>query len=704
MQKQHDLNQLSQQLGIKLKQSESGELSSEARSIQPTPPQETAAIVQLDDDNQRPESNPLFKWILLGSAIFATLGVGLIVLLWGAGDNTQPAKKPDTLPVANAGVQTPDQQKEIADLKAKLVMEQQKLEASRLKAAAITAPTASQSPTPTAKTGVTQPTQDPAQQAAIDRNKQQQTQELASLASAKQQQQSDLTNLARVREQQTSQVMSLRRLQQQEGNKLGFLNRARQQVTAELTTLIARTKKERQNLDALIKQSKNTKVAGGQVTPTKNQALASVPGTKEPELSWDQAVLLGSYGGSGDIENVANNNANPNGSIDPTKALALTSSPLLRLPVGQVVGGRLATPFYTLISNGDTPQQSQKSTVSITLDKAIAVGSGWNLPVGTAIEFEFQVADNGMIQATSKKVTYGNTEIQIPSGAFSLLGNDNQPLFAQIKEVNTDKLASADLRSAIFGGAAEVGNVLVNSGNSSSVSIGAGTAIATTNNGSPNIVGAIFKGAFSPLAQTQVTRAQTIANRLDKQSKVGYLLPGTTMRVYVAQPATFQIPTETGSTQLPNPMQIGNGYVPTTSNIALTYPAVSPTATPTSAYTQPTATTTWNNPYTQPTTALTWTNPYLQPVTPTITNPYTQPTTTSTWTNPYIQPIVTPTATNPTPAGSPVASTPTDPNSVLRLDTTQGQLTIISPRGIPVQAPPVQLPTVPASIPSIFPR
>ncbi len=236
-------------------------------------------------------------------------------------------------------------------------------------------------------------------------------------------------------------------------------------------------------------------------------------------------------------------------------------SPILRLPVGQVVSGKLVTPFYTLISDGGGMSQNAKASATVTIDKAIEVGSGWHLPVGTAIEFELQIADNGMIQAVSKKVTYGNTEISIPPGAFSITGNDNQPLFAQIREVNGSQLAAADTRAAIFGGAAELGNVLVNSGNSSTVTVGLGTTIATQNSGSPNILGALFKGAFSPLANLQVNRANSLANKVEKMSKVGYLLPGTPMRVYVAQAATFQIPTDNGNT--PQTLSLTQNYQPT---------------------------------------------------------------------------------------------------------------------------------------------
>jgi hypothetical protein len=176
------------------------------------------------------------------------------------------------------------------------------------------------------------------------------------------------------------------------------------------------------------------------------------------------------------------------------------------------------------------------------LEKSIEVGTGWHLPAGAAIEFDFQVADNGMIKAISKKVTYKDTTIDIPQGAFAITNNDSQPLMAEVREVNGDKLAAADRNAAIWGAAGEVGKVLVESGNQSTITTGIGTTISTTNNQNPNVLAAVMKGAFTPVAQQQVDRGKALANKLDKQSKVGFLTPGTNLKVYVAQAATFQVP------------------------------------------------------------------------------------------------------------------------------------------------------------------
>ncbi len=699
MSKPQNLDQLAQQLNIKLKRSESsnGEAIADSPAMS-TPPQDIAAIAELEDDSQAPESNPLFKFILLGGAVFGTLGIGLIVMLWGVGENFmgQQAKKPDTLPVEVA--QTPEQQKEIADLKARLVMQQQQLDASRLQQTAKTpakpAPVAKSPAKPVVKP---QPVQDPAQLAALDRQKQQQAAELAAIERSKQQQQGDLANLTRSKQNLMGQ--------------LGLLGRSRQQQIADLRALADRSKRERDRLAALKRQG-NVKVAKA----PQPQVVATKPTNSEPEMSWEQASALGSYGGNGDIENMANR------AVDPAAPTALAMSPVLRLPVGQVVSGKLVTPFYTLLSNGEgQQQQSQKSAVSVTIDKAIEVGSGWHLPIGTTIEFDFQVADNGTIVATSKKVTYGNTEIQIPAGAFTVVGTDNQPLTAQIKQVDGDKLASADLRAAVFNGLSEVGNVLVNGNNSSTVTVGGGTTIATNNNGSPNILGAVAKGAFSPLAQTQVTRAQAIAQKLEKQSKVATLKPGTQVLIYVAVPASFQLPSDDGLNQPINSLSMANMYAPISPspkvaaiepNVDLTnggkVPLPEKRSNPTTPSSLPTVLSIPGElqPPAQPLTVPQTPNPfYTQPTVP--PNPsakpvVTQPSTVSPLPTSPSNTLTQPPASVPAPPSAPTSNVPltqpVTPTIQPTVKVNPGQVVIEANPNVPVQSIPI--PQVPANIPA----
>jgi hypothetical protein len=565
------LEEVSQRMGIELPKS--GDLSQES---QPKP----TGAADLEEDSQPPEKNPKLQILLIGLALFSTVGIGTMLLLWGLGSatNQQVTKKPDSLDNSEQAVKsTLEQQKEVADLKTKLVMEQQKADAARVAGERAKASSPSPAPTPSSPPSTTPPVATATATKPIDKM-QSSDRDKALLASLQQQKQQELTQLASLRQslqQERSQLLAARSETANERQKQATLRSQRngnlaktfapqparvvQRNTNGLPSATAIAAKTQQSKIPQPVANRNPIVAKNQtpkiMQPTVTADRSTVP--QQPRLDWERASSLANYGGT------------PTPNDAPTKQnqpLALAGgnamSPILRLPVGQVVSGKLVTPFYTSIGNGEgISQNSTKALATVTIDKAIEVGSGWHLPVGTAIEFELQIADNGMIQAVSKKVTYGNTQIDIPAGAFAITGNDNQPLFAQIKEVNGSQLAAADTRAAIFGGAAEIGNVLINSGNSSSVSVGVGTTIATQNNGSPNILGAVFKGAFSPQAQAEVSRANSLASKLQKMSKVGYLLPGTPMRVYVAQAATFQIPIDNSNT--PQTSSSTQNYPPT---------------------------------------------------------------------------------------------------------------------------------------------
>jgi hypothetical protein len=565
------LEEVSQRMGIELPKA--GDLSQES---QPKP----ASAADLEEDSQPPEKNPKLQILLIGLALFSTLGVGTMLLLWGLGSatNQQVTKKPDSLDNSEQSVKsTSEQQKEVADLKTKLVMEQQKADAARVAGERAKASSPSPTPTPSSPPSTTPPAatiankpidkmqssdRDKALLASLQQQKQQELTQLESLRQSRQQETSQLASLRQSLQQEKSQLLAARSetanerqkqatlRSQRNGNSIGTFTpqpaRAVQRSTIAAKTQPSRTPQPVVQRSPLVAKAQTPRT----IQPTVTADRSTIP--QQPRLDWEQASTLANYGG---IPNEATTNKPTDRPLTLTGGNAM--SPILRLPVGEVVSGKLVTPFYTSIGNGEgISQNSTKALATVTIDKAIEVGSGWHLPVGTAIEFELQIADNGMIQAVSKKVIYGNTEISIPSGAFSITGNDNQPLFAQIKEVNGSQLAAADTRAAIFGGAAEVGNVLINGGNSSSVSVGVGTTIATQNNGSPNILGAVFKGAFSPQAQAEVSRANSLASKLQKMSKVGYLLPGTPMRVYVAQAATFQIPIDNNNTpQTSSPTQ-----------------------------------------------------------------------------------------------------------------------------------------------------
>jgi hypothetical protein len=518
----------------------------------------TASIIDQDEDSQPTEKRPLLRSLLVAGAMASTVGVGVIAMLWDGGGDRQQAKNPKT-DEAQTSAQieaASDKDKEVAELKAKVAMQQQKEDAARAKAAM--ASTSQPSPSP----ATTPPPATAAKPATV--------------AAVPLKPSPELVALRQSREQEAAQLAALKSSVQQERENLAVLRRQRNIIGSGVNprrAAIAARPIDRIQPVIPVRPVKiaSRNITPGQIIPPKlidwerAASLGSYGGTTDvrakaneravqvasqraiapagtlPVASWEQAAGMSNYGGTVPISPGTANNPNSNRVVEVVDSGA-TMSPMLRLPVGEVVPAKLVTPFYTLIGSNETQPATEKSLVSVVLEKSIEVGTGWHLPAGAAIEFDFQVADNGMIKAISKKVTYKDTTIDIPQGAFAITNNDSQPLMAEVREVNGDKLAAADRNAAIWGAAGEVGKVLVESGNQSTISTGIGTTISTTNNQNPNVLAAVMKGAFTPVAQQQVDRGKALANKLDKQSKVGFLTPGTNLKVYVAQAATFQVP------------------------------------------------------------------------------------------------------------------------------------------------------------------
>lgn len=606
----------------------------------------TASIIDQDEDSQPTEKRPLLRSLLVAGAMASTVGVGVIAMLWDGGGDRQQAKNPKT-DEAQTSAQieaASDKDKEVAELKAKVAMQQQKEDAARAKAAM--ASTSQPSPSP----ATTPPPATSPKPATV-----------ATVAAVPLKPSPEVVALRQSREQEAAQLAALKSSVQQERENLAALRRQRDSIGSRVNprrAAIAARPTDRIQPVIPVRPVKiaSRNITPGQIIPPKSidweraASLGNYGGTTDvrakaneravqvasqraiapagtlPVASWEQAAGMSNYGGTAPISPGTVNNPNANRVAEVVDSGA-TMSPMLRLPVGEVVPAKLVTPFYTLIGSNETQPATEKSLVSVVLEKSIEVGTGWHLPAGAAIEFDFQVADNGMIKAISKKVTYKDTTIDIPQGAFAITNNDSQPLMAEVREVNGDKLAAADRNAAIWGAAGEVGKVLVESGNQSTITTGIGTTISTTNNQNPNVLAAVMKGAFTPVAQQQVDRGKALANKLDKQSKVGFLTPGTNLKVYVAQAATFQVPmNNVTQAALGSPLRtsqtvpaqpVGIAPLPTPAQTGVVVPPVAPSTDAVPAQLPLAPTTVWTQVNgVAPTAGWTRTGVSLQPVTP----------------------------------------------------------------------------------------
>jgi hypothetical protein len=399
-------------------------------------------------------------------------------------------------------------------------------------------------------------------------------------------------------------------------------SRATNQDNGQLAALRSAVQRERNTLADLRKQQ--TTVQKQQPTtqtvkPTRNQSVQPTEVAKQTtrqassqsstNSSWEDVAASGNYGGTGTTPSPSSTGTNTASAGTSTDQIASADdrggpmSPQLRLPVGESVSAKLVTPFYTLVKNTGYSQVSQstdKNFASIVTENPIEMGSGWRIPAKSVIEFSMQVADNGLIQAVSKRVISGNVVIPVPQGAFTLTSENSQPLQAEVRTVNGDQLARSDIMTTIWGAAGEVGKSLAESGNQSTVAVGANTVISNVNNqvSGNNILGSVLKGGATQIIQQSTDRNKSQAQQLEKQSKVAFLNPGTKARVFVSQSVAFQVPLE-GAAQAglidPRTTQISRADVPASedslapivSNSSSADTSAPPPAPPTAAETDP---------------------------------------------------------------------------------------------------------------------
>jgi hypothetical protein len=281
-------------------------------------------------------------------------------------------------------------------------------------------------------------------------------------------------------------------------------------------------------------------------SPVVTAARPTTPTNPTPvaaPISWEQASAAGIYGDSP----VA---AQPIGGLgvvgkDSSKDAAKQQlsnyegalSPTLLLPAGANAKGHTVAPYVA----GAGKESS--STLSIALDEAIELASGYSFPVGTIIKFDVSVRDNGSVGAISKNAAIGGVEIQIPDGAISLAGADNGLLMAKEVATGGDELTRADIASSIWGGAAGAGRAILQGGSQTTTSTGLlGTTTQTNNNGNPNTIGGIIDGAFTPLATNAQQRAKQTAERIQQRSRLNTIDVGTKVKLFVNAPVQIQIP------------------------------------------------------------------------------------------------------------------------------------------------------------------
>jgi hypothetical protein len=594
------LDQVSKQMGFNTRVSPkkaAGSIDNSGSLNDPSEEPEilNASVIEQEEDSQPVEKKPGLRMALMSGLLASTVGVGIVVTLW-SGSSTKTADAQKTKGANSAA--TDDSSQQISDLKAEVALQKQKedaakLVASRTKAAspkASPSPTDSPSPSPAASSK-------PATLTPVQTNVASASTQPVPRSSSTPQKATPVARSSRATSQDSSQLAALRSAVQREKETLANLRK--QQTTAQAA-------KPAQT--ATTKQVAAVQPKAQVVQPVSRQSSAN-----SNKSSWEDVAESASYGGNGTATVASSSSSGTNVASNSADQVVASAddrggelSPQLRLPVGKSVSAKLATTYYSLIKNTGSTQASQsadKQSTSVVLEQPIEMGSGWRIPAGSVVEFSMQIADNGLIQAVSKRVISGNVVVPVPQGTFNLTGADNQPLMAQIKSVNDDQRASADINGAILGAGSEIGKTLADSGNQSTTTIGANTVISNVNNqvSGGNILGAGIKGISNQILQQSTARNTAVTQQLDKQSKVGFLTKDTKVQVSVSQSVAFQVPLE-GAAQAglvdPRATQISRADVPTTTSESSLTPIVSnsssasetvapPPSPPTAAETDP---------------------------------------------------------------------------------------------------------------------
>lgn len=567
---QLNLQRASEQLGIKLpgqakppaQDSQDDRFEQVESSLYGTDT-ESAVVGEHQTDSLPPEKKPMIKIFAILAVLLPTLGLGIMILLSGVGEPEKAAKKVDSIPLTEKAEQAATaQEKEIADLKARLLSQQQRTDiaaavGTKTEAASFPTKAGSVAATPSGsvestkqgsntfpgKPSTTKPTTEAAPVTAQTNVARQQAQ--TELIAARQQNSIEVTAARKSLQTEILQLNSARRARTAESSRVRQLQQEAAQMTARLSGLRSRVASNASTSSRPTSIAERSSSPLRQVATSGYQPIRSTSPTPIPQ-NWDTLASLSIYGGQGgQKETVAQPAPVLDSQFSVKKPEKINSSiGGLRLPAGAVVPGRLLTPFYTLIASRNSQSLSEitKNTATVVLDRAIEVGAGYSLPVGTTIEFELSVADNGMVQAISRNVIFKNTQIDIPVGAFSITGRDNRPLIATIDNLNSGRIQSAKTNGAIFGVLSEVGKALLQGSTANTVTIGNGATISQTNNGNPNILGAVLTGVSRSVLEDNVVEATALAERLKAESKVAYLTPGTALNIYVNQGVIFSLP------------------------------------------------------------------------------------------------------------------------------------------------------------------
>lgn len=262
------------------------------------------------------------------------------------------------------------------------------------------------------------------------------------------------------------------------------------------------------------------------LAPSGTQSAPTPKPTPSPQVSWQEATngavaVIGSR-----VDKTVTVPQPPSSQVSSN-----STSSGRRIIAGQNRIASLITPFQAI-----SGEQSQE--VLLNLEQGfVDTRGGMSIPANTKIQAQITVASNGMLRIGDAKIAIGGEEHSISLGNLMLVGTNNQPLVAELKQFNNDEINRRDMQTALIGGLQGLGKILTQSNNQTQIT-SSGTAISTTTN-NPNVLGGVLDGASSTLVQQWAQRNQAQIQRLENNARVWFLPSGSRVSLYTTK--SFEI-------------------------------------------------------------------------------------------------------------------------------------------------------------------
>lgn len=221
--------------------------------------------------------------------------------------------------------------------------------------------------------------------------------------------------------------------------------------------------------------------------------------------------------------------------------------------MGTSANGKLITPVLnpsgvtTANANKYANKPSNPNTQRFAVQLTSPLCNAYEQPLlnsGTLIIFTISnVASNGWVEAIAESVVFPDgREYRLPPGVVSIRGAGGEPLIAKKWDDKGSEILSQDANAFLFGALSNMGRVL-NQPRSESYEynsgFGFGGSRSQINRGTPNVLGAVLEGGFSPVLSSIMQRNAIAMQEIRQRPNIWYVKAGQNVEIFVNQSFQF---------------------------------------------------------------------------------------------------------------------------------------------------------------------